>query len=64
MADHVEATDRSATVIAMIEDAEALGELDAIVATSGIDAVLIGRADLAISLGEVTVAAPVVTRAV
>ena len=48
----------------MIEDAEALAELDAIVSTPGIDAVLVGRADLAISLGEVAVDTPTVTRAV
>lgn len=39
------------TVIAQIEDAEALAEIDAIAATPGIDALFIGRADLTVSLG-------------
>jgi len=38
-------------LIAQIEDAEALDNLDEIVGTDGIDAVLIGQADLAVSLG-------------
>ena len=64
MADHVEAADRTVTVVAMVEDAVALDDLGGIVSTPGIDAVLIGRADLAISLGETSVAALAVTRAV
>ena len=64
MAAHIDEADRSVTVVAMIEDAAALDELDAIVSTEGIDAVLIGRADLAVSLGETTTDAPVVTHAV
>ena len=41
---------KSVTVIAQIEDAEALEEIDAIAAVEGIDALFIGRADLTISL--------------
>lgn len=50
MAKH-KAVANGVTVIAQIEDAEALGEIDAIAATAGIDALFIGRADLTISLG-------------
>ncbi len=39
------------TVIAQIEDAEALDQIEAIAAVEGIDALFIGRADLTISLG-------------
>ena len=39
------------TVIAQIEDAEALDEIDAIAAVDGIDALFVGRIDLTISLG-------------
>ena len=64
MAEHVDAADRTVTVVAMIEDAAALDRLDTILITPGIDAVLVGRADLAISLGEVAVDASAVTQAV
>jgi staphyloferrin B biosynthesis citrate synthase len=39
------------TVIAQIEDADALPHIDAIAATPGLDALFIGRADLTVSLG-------------
>lgn len=39
------------TVIAQIEDAEALDEIEEIAATPGLDALFIGRADLTVSLG-------------
>lgn len=42
---------RDICVIAQIEDAEALNDLDAICSVEGIDAVFIGRIDLTISLG-------------
>lgn len=64
MAEHVDTADQSVTVMAMIEDAEAFENLDDILRTEGVDAILVGRADLAISLGETSVAAPAVTRAV
>ena len=38
-------------VVAQIEDAEALGELDAIARVPGLDALFVGRADLTVSLG-------------
>ena len=44
------------TVIAMIEDAEAVDNIGAIVAVKGLDAIFIGRADLTLSLGETMLA--------
>jgi 2-keto-3-deoxy-L-rhamnonate aldolase RhmA len=49
---HIEQQDASVTVIAMIEDPEALDCLDAILATEGLDGVFIGRADLAVAMNE------------
>ena len=51
VADHIRAQDAGCAVIAMIEDAEALGRIDDIVATEGLDAIFVGRADLAASMG-------------
>ena len=48
---HLAASARDVTLIAQIEDAEALDDLDAIVRTPGLDAVFIGRIDLTIALG-------------
>ncbi len=42
---------RGVTVIAQIEDGEALPEVEAIAATPGVDALFVGRADLTVSLG-------------
>lgn len=52
VADHMAAQDARSAVIAMIEDAEALDRIDEIVATEGLDAIFIGRADLGASMGE------------
>ncbi|WP_273727345.1 HpcH/HpaI aldolase/citrate lyase family protein [Brucella gallinifaecis] len=49
--DHVSRGDDQATFIAMIEDPEALDEIDAIVATEGLDGVFIGRGDLTVAMG-------------
>jgi 2-keto-3-deoxy-L-rhamnonate aldolase RhmA len=49
--EHVEAADAQTTVIAMIEDPEALETLDAIMAVKGLDGVFIGRGDLTVALG-------------
>jgi 2-keto-3-deoxy-L-rhamnonate aldolase RhmA len=49
--DHLAATAARTTVIAQIEDVEALDEIDAIAAVEGIDALFVGRIDLTISLG-------------
>ncbi len=48
---HLAAEDRRVAVIAMIEDAEAIERIDEIVAVEGLDAIFIGRGDLAVSLG-------------
>lgn len=49
--EHLAASAARSVVIAQIEDLEALGEIDAIAAVPGIDALFIGRIDLTIALG-------------
>lgn len=51
MPDHKAASAAKTIVIAQIEDAEALTEIDAIASVEGIDALFIGRIDLTVSLG-------------
>ena len=51
IADHCTASADRTVVIAQIEDAEALDDIDAIAAVEGIDALFVGRIDLTISLG-------------
>ena len=51
MPDHKAASAAKTIVIAQIEDAEALTEIDAIARVEGIDALFIGRIDLTVSLG-------------
>jgi 2-keto-3-deoxy-L-rhamnonate aldolase RhmA len=51
MASHMALSRESTLVVAQIEDAEAVEEIDGIAATKGIDCLFIGRADLAVSLG-------------
>ena len=51
MPDHKAASAAKTVVVAQIEDAEALGEIDAIAAVAGIDALFVGRIDLTVSLG-------------
>jgi 2-keto-3-deoxy-L-rhamnonate aldolase RhmA len=60
----VEAADAATIVIAQIEDPEALDEIDAIAAVDGIDALFIGRGDLAVALGAKSSNAPEVRSAV
>ncbi|TCT13611.1 2-keto-3-deoxy-L-rhamnonate aldolase RhmA [Tepidamorphus gemmatus] len=55
---HVDAADAQTVVIAMIEDREALDEIDAIAAVEGIDAFFIGRGDLAVAYGAPGMEAP------
>jgi 4-hydroxy-2-oxoheptanedioate aldolase len=50
-ADYYEHADRTIVRFAMIETAQALDNLDAILAVEGLDAVYIGPSDLSISLG-------------
>lgn len=51
MADHLRDSAATTIVIAQIEDAEALPNLDAIAAVEGIDCLFVGRMDLSVSLG-------------
>ena len=56
--EHVDARDAETTVIAMIEDPEALDVIDDIVAVEGLDGVFIGRGDLTVALGATGLADP------
>ena len=48
--DHVEHADASVTVIAMIEDPEALDVIDEIISIEGLDGIFIGRGDLTVAM--------------
>ncbi|WP_210317141.1 HpcH/HpaI aldolase family protein [Oryzicola mucosus] len=61
--DHVAAGDENVTLIGMIEDPEALDEIDAIVATEGLDGVFIGRGDLTVAMGAASTDAPEIKNA-
>lgn len=63
-ADHQAFADRTTTVIAMIEDRQAIEAVDDIVATPGIDAIFLGRGDLGLSLSNATGPAPTLKEAV
>lgn len=63
MHDHIEFSNAGTTVIAQIEDAEALDVLDEIAAVEDIDCLFIGRADLAVSLGTTNASDAVVMKA-
>ncbi|MER8827462.1 aldolase/citrate lyase family protein [Mesorhizobium sp. M0938] len=56
--DHVQASDENVTFIAMIEDPEALEDLDDILGTEGLDGVFIGRGDLTVAFGATGMEAP------
>ncbi|TDF35622.1 aldolase [Alteromonadaceae bacterium M269] len=64
LAENLANNKRNTTVIAQIEDADALTELDAICAIDEIDCIFIGRMDLTISLGETNPKADSVIQAV
>jgi len=51
--DHIAQADSQTTVVAMIEDVEAVNNISGIVAVEGLDAIFIGRADLTLSLGAI-----------
>ena len=51
MPHHKAASAAKTVVVAQIEDAEALDEIDAIAGVEGIDALFVGRIDLTVSLG-------------
>lgn len=63
MWDHVDAADKEVTVIAMIEDPEAIERIDAIVTVDGLDAVFVGRGDLGVALDDRAPGAPRVREA-
>lgn len=60
----VDQQDAQTTVIAMIEDPQAVEEIDAIAKVDGIDAFFIGRGDLTVAYGAPRSDAPVVVDAV
>ncbi len=64
MADTIRSANAEVTVVAQIEDAEALAEIDAIAALDDIDALFIGRMDLTVSLGASSPDDPIVVSAV
>ncbi|MFN3230717.1 MAG: HpcH/HpaI aldolase family protein [Alphaproteobacteria bacterium] len=64
MADYRTASDDSVIVIGQIEDAEAIDRINDIAAVEALDALLIGRADLAVSLGVDTIGDSAVADAV
>jgi len=64
MWDYIASADAATTIVAQIEDPEALDEIDAIAATDGIDALFIGRGDLTAAMGAPTNDAPVIRDAV
>ncbi len=64
MSDHIQDSDASTTVIAMIEDPAAVDAVEAIACVEGIDAILIGRADLAVTMRANSTQAPEVVAAV
>jgi staphyloferrin B biosynthesis citrate synthase len=61
---HYELADATTTVIAMIEDHEAIAQIDEITAVEGIDAFFLGRGDLALSLSNASGSRPTVDEAV
>lgn len=63
MWEHVDQADAGVTVIAMIEDPEALEAIEDIIAVAGLDGVFIGRGDLAVALGASGPNAPLIRAA-
>ncbi|WP_410834736.1 HpcH/HpaI aldolase family protein [Paraburkholderia sp. SIMBA_030] len=55
---HIDEADKTVTVIAMIEDAEAVERIDEIVGVVGLDGVFVGRGDLGVALGDREPGAP------
>ena len=64
MADHIARSDATVTLIALIEEAEALEALAEIVAVEGIDGYFVGRGDLAVALGAANPNTPEISAAV
>jgi staphyloferrin B biosynthesis citrate synthase len=63
MWEHVDRADAAVRCIAMIEDPEALDEIDEILSVEGLDGVFIGRGDLTVALGAADANAPEVRSA-
>ena len=63
-ADHIPFADKTTTVIAMIEDRQAIDVIDEIAAVPGVDCLFLGRGDLGVSLGNATGPAPTLKEAV
>lgn len=63
MWDHIERADAATTVVAQIEDPDALAQVDEVARVEGIDALFIGRADLAVAMGATGADAPEVRAA-
>ena len=61
---HYQASDATTTVIAMIEDRDAIEQIDEITAVEGIDGFFLGRGDLGLSLSNATGPAPTLEEAV
>lgn len=59
-AEYAACTDASVAVFAQIEDAEALSELETIAQVEGVDALFVGRFDLAAAMGKLNVDDPIV----
>jgi 2-keto-3-deoxy-L-rhamnonate aldolase RhmA len=57
-ADHMDTQDGEVACIAMIEDVDALKEIDQIVRVPGLDAIFIGRGDLTAALGAPSMTSP------
>ena len=61
--EHVDAADQEVAVVAMIEDPEAVDDIDAILSVEGLDGIFIGRGDLAVALNDRAQGAPLVRHA-
>jgi staphyloferrin B biosynthesis citrate synthase len=56
--EHVDAADQEISVIAMIEDPEAVEDIEAILAVDGLDAIFIGRGDMSVAMNDRLSGAP------
>lgn len=64
MGDYIDEADNQVTIIAQIEDVEAVENIEAIVDTPNIDGIFLGRADLTVGFGATSPADKVVVDAV
>lgn len=62
--EHLARSAAETTVVAQIEDVEAVAALDDILRVDGVDALFVGRIDLTVALGETSPDAPAVVEAV